>query len=389
MSTMTGKRLVLMAVRVGVVVLALVAAVSAFTGREQLALAAMALLVGLATYVLVEVRSVIRVVAAKQRDAARAARAARTGDAALVRDVRTSLADLPTRVDLRLLERRVLDTVEGERRRAVGRHGETAAALKVLADEEAQRWSAASAALEGLARGVASSEAAVTKTVRESNARIYRDLRAATRQVGRDIEASLYLKDVITPRSLLPATGSSALDPRSLAHLLEVIRREEPTCVVELGSGTSTVWLGYALEGSGARIVSLEHDPGYAEVTRTELRRHGLEHVVDLRLAPLEPLDLGDGDRTWYSRAAVQDLQHIDVLFVDGPPGSTGPLARWPAVPALGDRLRPGAVVVLDDADRPGEKEAIERWTAEVPGLTREEVGRSRLAVLRWPDAGS
>jgi hypothetical protein len=39
----------------------------------------------------------------------------------------------------------------------------------------------------------------------------------------------------------------------------------------------------------------------------------------------------------------------------------------YPALPLLRDRLAPGCLVVLDDAQREGERWVIERWRAEFP----------------------
>ncbi len=61
---------------------------------------------------------------------------------------------------------------------------------------------------------------------------------------------------------------------------------------------------------------------------------------------------------------AAPDGSASDLLIVDGPPAD-GPgqgAARAPALPALQDKLAPGATVVLDDAVRPGESEVLERW---------------------------
>ena len=56
--------------------------------------------------------------------------------------------------------------------------------------------------------------------------------------------------------------------------------------------------------------------------------------------------------------------------MVDGPPGRTTKLARYPAVPALREKLRPGATVMLDDCHRRDERETLRRWLDEVPGLS-------------------
>ena len=52
---------------------------------------------------------------------------------------------------------------------------------------------------------------------------------------------------------------------------------------------------------------------------------------------------------------------------MDGPPADTADkvLARYPALPALRARLAPGATVVLDDVERPGEQEVLTRWERE------------------------
>jgi hypothetical protein len=58
-----------------------------------------------------------------------------------------------------------------------------------------------------------------------------------------------------------------------------------------------------------------------------------------------------------------------EVVFVDGPPTSTGKLARYPALPLLWRHLSPNGTLLLDDASREDEGEAIRRWSSEFPGL--------------------
>ena len=87
--------------------------------------------------------------------------------------------------------------------------------------------------------------------------------------------------------------------------------------------------------------------------------------VVD---APLADVSVGAATWSWYGLAAgVPGV--IDALFVDGPPGDTGSLARYPALPLLRERLAPGATIFVDDGDRPDEREMVRRWQAEVDGL--------------------
>ena len=55
-------------------------------------------------------------------------------------------------------------------------------------------------------------------------------------------------------------------------------------CIVEFGSGTSTVRFSRDLD---ATIVSIESDIQYLEQTRSELRSHGNEDKVSLRHRPI------------------------------------------------------------------------------------------------------
>jgi hypothetical protein len=110
--------------------------------------------------------------------------------------------------------------------------------------------------------------------------------------------------------------------------------------------------------------VALEHDPDYAETTRREIERHGLTAWVDVRTAPLKQVAIADHKYVWYDLSCVEDLHDVDVVFVDGPPGATGPTARYPAMPLLRNRCTPDAVFILDDASRPEEKEILEMWAA-------------------------
>jgi predicted O-methyltransferase YrrM len=185
-------------------------------------------------------------------------------------------------------------------------------------------------------------------------------------------------------QALLPSSGSYALDVRSLAHLVDLVSAKRPALVVELGSGTSTVYLGYLLAQWGGRLVSFDHDEYYAARTRAEVARHGLEGHVEVRLAPLAEQSIGGSDALWYDLTAFEGLDAVDVLLVDGPPGHVAPKVRQHALPALIERLSPGALVLLDDAPRPDEEEIARTWREE-HGFEQLEAGVSRIAVLRLP----
>jgi predicted O-methyltransferase YrrM len=199
-----------------------------------------------------------------------------------------------------------------------------------------------------------------------------------------EVEALLQLFHGFTPKAPMPTSGGFALNPTDLLDLLHIIRTRRPKLVLELGSGTSTVWIAYALEKAGGRLISLDHDPGYAEKTRAALAAHGLTEVAEVRDAPLRPVVVDGRTFPWYDVDAVADLREVDLLLIDGPPEKTGKDARYPAMRVLEDRLADSATVVFDDAHRQDEAEALRRWVETIAGLTEEGEARGRHAVLSY-----
>lgn len=208
-----------------------------------------------------------------------------------------------------------------------------------------------------------------------------------------EVEALLQLFNRIQPRAAMPSSGNWALPPTGILQLLEVVEKRRPKRIVQLGSGTSTLWLAYALESLGeGRVIALEHDEHYFAETKALLVAHGFaETVAEVRHAPLGDAGLPDHDTPWYTASAFEDLDAVDLLLVDGPPEATGKSARYPAMPAFLPKLAAGAFVILDDTDRKDEQDIIERWKSEYPGLAEASVpgprGRQTILVLGTPQA--
>ncbi|MBC9823780.1 class I SAM-dependent methyltransferase [Terrabacter sp. MAHUQ-38] len=177
---------------------------------------------------------------------------------------------------------------------------------------------------------------------------------------------------LVPVRGVIPFMGGWAASPDLVLTLVGEVLTRRPALVVECGSGVSTLWLSLVIDHFGleTRVVSLDHDPVYAEQTRQTLRDHGVAHVAEVRDAPLAPTGLPGHDTPWYALESIEDLHDIGLLFVDGPPDATGPLVRLPAVPLLKDRLAPRASVVLDDVVRAAEQEVMSRWAAILPDFT-------------------
>lgn len=201
---------------------------------------------------------------------------------------------------------------------------------------------------------------------------------------SRQIEAMFQLFARTDLRAAMPPSGGWAMDAENILILVDAVERMRPRLILELGGGTSSLWLGYALDRLGAgRVISIDQDDEYAEVTRANVRKHGLEHIVDVRVAPLVEGALPGHNAPWYDPDGFKEMSDIDVLVIDGPTKATGSLSRYPALPVLADRLADPALIVLDDANRLDETEAVRRWIEETPGLRKMNLpAHKNLACL-------
>jgi predicted O-methyltransferase YrrM len=184
--------------------------------------------------------------------------------------------------------------------------------------------------------------------------------------------------------SSVPTTGWEALPSTLLAIVERVKALPQGSVFLETGSGLSTVWAGLAAQtGTGIRVIALEHSERWEQQTRRALELNGLTEVVELRLAPLRT-EASLGDVLWYSSDGWDDLGAIDLAFIDGPPGASGPNARRPAIDFLRTRVKPGSVIMVDDANRAEEKGIVDELVSmSLGGLgVRVIEERERLAVL-------
>ncbi|WP_165492145.1 class I SAM-dependent methyltransferase [Egibacter rhizosphaerae] len=197
------------------------------------------------------------------------------------------------------------------------------------------------------------------------------------------LEALMALYTLLQPTAPLPQMRRYALSPDAGWVLVDEILQGEPKIVVECGSGASTILIGLALRqvGSDGRVIALEHDPTFAARTREEVERLGLGEVAEVAHAPLSPQWLRGRSFEWYDPRAVEGIESIDLILVDGPPRSTGELARYPALPMLADKWALDGTLLLDDADREDETRIRELWEADCGPLAMDHV-RSEKGLL-------
>ena len=212
------------------------------------------------------------------------------------------------------------------------------------------------------------------------------EIKREIRQTFRQLEALQNLNTLLPANDVLPATRGWAASPDLLVVLVDLVISERPSLVVECGSGASTLWLALAMRrfGIDGRIIALDHDPVFGSNTRDLLARHDVRDLAEVRDAPLESFSLEGETYSWYARRAWADVTGIDLLFVDGPPATTGHQARYPALPLLSGSLSPAATVVLDDLVVPDMQKVLGLWLDAYPEFGSEILPlEKQAAVLR------
>lgn len=194
-------------------------------------------------------------------------------------------------------------------------------------------------------------------------------------------QSLLALERLLGLPQALPPTRGWVGSPDFLLAVARQALRQRPARVVECSSGVSTLVLARCMQLNGqGHVFSLEHEAVFAEKTRVMLVEYGLEAFATVVHAPL----VRDGDHPWYDVSALPGAaQPAELLVVDGPPASLGPLARYPALPRLEPALAEHCVLMLDDASRPDEQEIVARWLREYPQFRSEYLPFEKgLAIL-------
>ena len=164
-----------------------------------------------------------------------------------------------------------------------------------------------------------------------------------------------------------------------LRFLEEVVQRAltTPGPILECGSGLTTLMLSLLAGQRGVDVWTLEHFPDWHARVSDTLARYNLPQINNI-LAPLKDY----GEFSWYDAPLARFPERFALVVCDGPPGQTKG-GRVGLVPVLKDRLGPGTVILLDDANREAEAQAMASW-AEV--ITFDSVlhdqERGQFAVL-------
>jgi len=177
-----------------------------------------------------------------------------------------------------------------------------------------------------------------------------------------------YICDLIVPgdaalASALDASAAAGLPAINVTpcqgKLLQLLAQSHGArSILEIGTlgGYSTIWLARALP-PGGRLITLEVDPKYAEVARTNLARARLLDVVEQRIGPaIETLQ----------RLAAEGRGPFDLIFIDADKASTADYFRW----AL-KLSRRGSLLIVDNVVRKGAVVQTDSTDPAIQGMRR------------------
>jgi hypothetical protein len=209
------------------------------------------------------------------------------------------------------------------------------------------------------------------------------------------LEAYFQIMRVLDGMPELPSFQGWAVSADLGAYLMERVTQGGFDAIIEFGSGSSTLLMALAAARTTIRgaqgpstqplHLALEHLPEYHARTQALLSHYAPGHGVRLVLAPLVPwssaadspssLFYSGHDALHALATALAPLPRAPrlLVLVDGPPASTGPQARYPALPTLLQHFGQAEVeCIVDDYGRPDDRAVVEHWLAELRTADRD-----------------
>jgi hypothetical protein len=248
-------------------------------------------------------------------------------------------------------------------------------------------------------------ETKLLQTSKDNAGKVTKDLILVQNRLYAQLESLSWLQRRLAIKGQLPPLRGWATSPDVLLRLHTYIMATHPRLVVEFGSGASTLVIADALRQNGSgKLISIEHSDHYGQQTLDTLEAEHLQPWVDLRIGDLETWEGehlnpegAEKPSRWYPQSLLKGIEQVDLLWVDGPPGATCLFSRYPALPALANKLSPYAEVWLDDTIRQEEQDICERWAKDYgfeleyypleKGLGRLTRATSSTAPIALPQA--
>lgn len=178
------------------------------------------------------------------------------------------------------------------------------------------------------------------------------------------IDALMSIHGIIKIERPLPIMHGWRISSDYAVALLDTFLQKKGGAI-DIGSGVSTLLLGYAAKSKGLKMAvkSIEHEEEYYLATKALIKEHKLEEYCSVSFCPLTEVQLEGKKWEWYDISGLQIDFPVDLVSVDGPPGKLQPMSRYPAIPILASYLSPNVTIYLDDGNREEEKMIAEEWS--------------------------
>ena len=198
----------------------------------------------------------------------------------------------------------------------------------------------------------------------------------------------IQIQNAMEGRPILRPMRGWAISPDAMNWILADLQERDAPTVIEFGSGQSTIIFAAALKRNNGRLYSVEHDPVYCDVIRTQLIACGLETRVEFIHAPLSD-GMGPPPIHSYDTSALPAIT-VDLALIDGPPYMNGPLTRLTPLRWAAEHINPRGTIFLDDSARQFEQSCLNYLTNEHPNLQRiEHRAEKGLTALHCPPGGA
>jgi len=173
-----------------------------------------------------------------------------------------------------------------------------------------------------------------------------------------------------------------SINIETLEFLGELVNQQTIERVLEFGSGVSTEF--WSEQTPNAHVISFENSRRYANITRSRIHKSADKTLV--KFAPLRRMKFFGLHYISYNIGSFLEKnapkKPFDLVLIDGPPGYLHgrEATLFQALPYIDEQT----TIILDDAERPIEKQTIERWRElfEMNQLTYHSLGKKEIAVF-------
>ena len=85
--------------------------------------------------------------------------------------------------------------------------------------------------------------------------------------------------NIVKPIPKTNALNDYSASPDFLFKIIDIIEKNKPNLIIEAGTGTSTIIASYGLKkyNPNGKIISLDHDKKYAQISKREVEKHELQ----------------------------------------------------------------------------------------------------------------